>query len=964
MATSKLRRRNSVFLNTARAVVALLLFGGTMAVFPTAVAANTGLIVVNSTGDQPDANATDGLCRTSSGTCTLRAAIKHGNDTWGDNTIHFNIPGGGVQTIDVGSTFPEINSINGALTIDGYTQPGSAPNTAATGSNANLRIELRGVTNGEPMFNVISAANTFRGLAAYRSNLLFNFEGQGADGNRIIGNFIGTNAAGTFENSAGGLGVQLKLGAGQNVIGTKALADRNVIAGNGSRAIRIDHETTTDNLIQNNVLGLKPDLSGNLDQWAGIDIQWRANRNMIGGFEPGQGNLISGHSYMAVDLSHGAGANLVVGNFIGTKGDGNSAAAYTKNRYAIGMKDFPNGSYIANNVMGGNDWSIWSRHNYSADNNYVNNRIGVGINGGLIPNQRAISQSGVGDVWYGNMVAETSGLMTLTNEDGPNDFFSYPSYTHRNTITQGQYYQIGAGTLMSKPAIDIGVDGLTPNDAGDADTGIQDLLNWPEITGIGPGKVFGTACGWCKVEVYVSGARSADGQIDTSSASPGVGLAWIATAQADASGNWSLGENRIIAGRALSTLAIDNIGNTSELPPGQIVPGNHTGANGNANGPSAPIGAPAPPPLPIPYNYSLGNFACAYEGGILNWTAVGAASYQVYAVAADGTETSLGQHGGSSLATPAAASFRVTYNSSGQTFDASCLGPSSGISGSVADLAGQAVPSTNIDLFNENRTTWIESTSTDQAGQYQFDVNPGCYTLTFIAPAPLQFSTGTYNSQSVCVDDGGAGTVDATILANGGSSLQGTVTDANGAGMANVTGSLYTSDQAATRIGYLSDMTTDSNGAFQIDAAPGCYVLTLIAPVNETFVESRTQWLNLHTCITSGQNGTLGPATVNSGGVADAQLAGIITNGAGQPTGNVLVDLFEANGDGTRGTWLDSGTSNASGAFNISTPAGCYVFTYSAPSGSTWAQTGTQWWNRAFCVDAAEVNNGFDAQLN
>lgn len=1058
MATLKIWR-NQQRRAVVRAVVAMLVIGGLAVGFPPAANAQNATIVVNSNGDQPDSNPADGQCQTAVGTCTLRAAIEHGNYEWGSDTIHFAIPGGGVKTINVGSTFPEINSVNGTLTIDGYTQPGATPNTAATGSNAQIKIQLEGKNNG-PMFQIRSEGNEFRGLAAYKANYIFYLDGTGANGNRIVGNFIGTNAAGTFSNS-GGHGVQMMLGASQNMIGTKALADRNVISGNGTRGLRIDHDDTGQNLVQNNVIGLKPNLSGKLSQWSGIDIQWSTYGNMIGGFEPGQGNLISGHNYMAIDLSHGTKRNFIVGNYIGTKADGNSVASFTRNVYAIGLKDFPHENYIANNVMGGNKWSIWGRHNYTADNIYVNNRVGVGINGGSIPNERAILHTGVGDVWHSNIVAENDGLITLTNDDGTNDFFSYPSYTHRNRITQGQYYQHGAGGgaasttnvavgkptsqsstayngasaravdgntngtynngsvthtsnqsqpwwqvdlgtstaidelklfnrtdcctgrlanfhvlvsdspfgnsslndllannsiwrqnvsslngssiavpvnqsgryvrvqlngngvlslaevqaltttggagLMSQLPIDIAPNGLNANDPGDGDNGIQDLLNWPEISGIGPGKVFGTACDWCQVEVYVSGTLASDGQIDTSGSATGKGLAWIGTAQANASGVWSLGDNRIAAGRALSALAIDGQGNTSELPIGQIVPASHSGTNGNANGAITPFAVPATPPMPTPYVYN-------------------------------------GPDGPPPPPPPPA---------------------TSGISGSVTNPAGAGLSGMNIDLFNEDRTTWLEATTTAQDGSYQFDVNPGCYTLTFVAQGADQFISGTYLNESVCVQDGTPGTVNAQILGAGGTTtVGGTVANRVGAAVGNVSASLYTSDQGQARIGYLRDETSDANGAFQFDVGPGCYVVTLTAPAGETFVESQTAWLNLHTCVTNGQNGTLDAATVDTGGAPDPAVGGIITNGAGQPVGNVLVDLFAANADGSRGSWLKSDQSAANGSFDISMPIGCYILTYSAPNGSSWAQTGTQWWNRPVCVSAGETNNTLDAQLS
>ena len=57
--------------------------------------------VVNTTDDLPDATPGDGICATSAGTCSLRAAIDEANRRNGDDEIDFNIPGGAPQTIQL-----------------------------------------------------------------------------------------------------------------------------------------------------------------------------------------------------------------------------------------------------------------------------------------------------------------------------------------------------------------------------------------------------------------------------------------------------------------------------------------------------------------------------------------------------------------------------------------------------------------------------------------------------------------------------------------------------------------------------------------------------------------------------------------------------------------------------------------------------------------------------------------------
>ena len=83
---------------------------------------------------------------TDSGAGSLRQAILDANANPGADTIAFNIPGGGVHTIVLTTWLPKATDV---LTVDGYTQPGSSPNTLplAQGTNAVLNIEINGAAS-------------------------------------------------------------------------------------------------------------------------------------------------------------------------------------------------------------------------------------------------------------------------------------------------------------------------------------------------------------------------------------------------------------------------------------------------------------------------------------------------------------------------------------------------------------------------------------------------------------------------------------------------------------------------------------------------------------------------------------------------------------------------------------------------------------------------------------------------
>ena len=75
---------------------------------------------------------------------SLRQAILENNADTGNpaaDTVGFNIPGSGVQVIQ---PLLDLPTVTHPLVIDGYSQPGSSPNSLAEGDNTVLQIELDG----------------------------------------------------------------------------------------------------------------------------------------------------------------------------------------------------------------------------------------------------------------------------------------------------------------------------------------------------------------------------------------------------------------------------------------------------------------------------------------------------------------------------------------------------------------------------------------------------------------------------------------------------------------------------------------------------------------------------------------------------------------------------------------------------------------------------------------------------
>ncbi|MCI1729080.1 MAG: CSLREA domain-containing protein [Chiayiivirga sp.] len=291
---------------------------GARVVFVTVLlmAASGGLaatFVVTSTADTGGAN-----CGSS---CTLRQAINAANATPAADTINFaiQVPVRGALLIQPGSALPTITA---PLTIDGYSQNGTAANTDPTASNARLRIRLDGVNAGASTTGLGTCANntTIRGLAVtgFRGNGL-SFGGQtdsglcaaGVSGGVASGNFIGLATDGV---TAAGNGSGVVLTASSGLVGGPTAADRNVISANATDGVSRSSATATSTTIQNNLIGT--DKSGSLDRGNGghgVSIGASASNVQVGAANAP--NLIAFNS-RGVRLPNSSGGNVLFANRI------------------------------------------------------------------------------------------------------------------------------------------------------------------------------------------------------------------------------------------------------------------------------------------------------------------------------------------------------------------------------------------------------------------------------------------------------------------------------------------------------------------------------------------------------------------------------------------------------------------------------------------------------------------------
>jgi hypothetical protein len=345
-----------------------------------------------------------------------------------DDRIEFAIPGAGVHTIQPGTPLPPLAV---PMTIDGTTQPGASPNTQTASDDAVLLIEIDGTAagSGSVGLTVPAAAggSVIRGLVINR----FVFDPMTGGGHGVVlssamgcvvaGNRIGTDAAGTAGPGNGGDGVRLTLEATGNTIGGAAPADRNLIAGNGRDGVSLRADSST-NLILGNFLGVDATGTAALPNLDGVFIAGTGTLgNEIGGALAGEGNVISGNIGSGVFIAQGASSNRIRGNLVGTD--------------ATGQLAVPN---RGDGVL-------------------------ISDSGAATCDANTIGGTGPGS---GNVIA--------FNDD--NGVEVSGSLDNRQNTIRGN--RIFANGLLG---IDLGDDGVTANDPGDADTGHNDLQNYPVL---------------------------------------------------------------------------------------------------------------------------------------------------------------------------------------------------------------------------------------------------------------------------------------------------------------------------------------------------------------------------------------------------------------------------------------------------------------------------------------------------
>lgn len=402
------------------------------------------------TGSAAAAPATFTVTNTNdSGPGSLRAALasSDANNNLNDvDTVNFNIPGSGVQTIALTSALPEIEE---AVDINGYSQPGASANTNPAPEPINSVILIQ-IDGGGNMANVLAFSNaelnsensTVRGLSIYGGTAeTIRDSGFGYGGNNFVnvyGNYINVDATGlsmpnkdsTTRDKSG-----VKVTSLSKVGGTDP-AQRNVISSTAYfnyASVIISFMTAT---VEGNYIGLGRDGYTDLGAKAGVELGvWGT---IVGGSNIAQRNVIAGNDIANV-LIRGH-SNAVRGNYIGTNYEG-EVDPDISNGVGVAIAH-----YSSDNIIGGTE---------AGEGNLIAGVAGAGISTVL----ESLPYEAAAPTWNAFLGNSIHSIST----------FNFPGFGTSNLGIDLN----GPGASQNQ--------GPTANDVGDVDEGPNGLINFPVL---------------------------------------------------------------------------------------------------------------------------------------------------------------------------------------------------------------------------------------------------------------------------------------------------------------------------------------------------------------------------------------------------------------------------------------------------------------------------------------------------
>jgi hypothetical protein len=472
----------------------------------------------------------------------------------------------------IGEDSPGRSNLISGNVIDGVRIAGATSNvimgnfigTDISGTSA-LPNLARGVLFGGGASNNVVGGTTPEARNVIAANGTFGVSIVDSNSNEVLGNYIGTDVTGTLPlgNTFSGVIVQDSPG---NTVGAPGAG--NLISANGSIGIYILQPGSTGNQAQGNRIGT--DVTGTVamgNSSSGVQIRESAAGNLVGGTGPAARNVISANGSDGVKI-YGANGNDILGNYIGTDVTGMAALGNSLSGVLVenGSNNRIGGTEdgAGNLISGGHGDGVVIVGSFSIGNEVLGNRIGTDATGApTLGNQGA--GGGIVD-GRGNAVGGTAeGAANLIAGNRDEGWVILGQTANRNPILGNAMYDNGMlGIDLNWP------DGVTLNDPGDADTGPNNLQNFPYLSSVAAspsgitieGALDSTASTDFRIEFFTSTVCDDSGYGEGERF---LGHTDVTTnALGDAVYNVTL-PAPVSDGDSIATTATDSAGNTSEL---------------------------------------------------------------------------------------------------------------------------------------------------------------------------------------------------------------------------------------------------------------------------------------------------------------------------------------------------------------------------------------------------------------
>jgi uncharacterized repeat protein (TIGR01451 family) len=398
---------------------------------------------------------------------TLRWAILRVDADSQPDTIVFEIPSGGFQTVHLSTPLPAITN---SVFIDGTTE------SAHFDGIPLIQIDGSKLSAGSDGLVITAGNSTVRGLAIVGcpgSAIVLSSQGKDV----ISGDYLGVDAS---TNQANPNGTGISIYSSSNIIGVSNAGVGNVISGNSGNGISIqDNGGTADgNEILGNFIGTDP--SGSVAMGNGLcGIQVKgASDSQIGFAAGGSGNVVSGNFGPGIELMSGAAQTQIQNSTIGVAADAKTPLANGSD--GILLDDAPD------TVIGGTELSaanvIGSNHGNGI--NAEGNSSGLVVQGNFIgTDSSATINLGNGDDGIllgcstntiGGTVAGASNTIDYNGVGAPGSGVELADNANQNQILSNSIY------LNSNLGINFG-GGPTQNHAPGT-VGPNNYQNYPTLT--------------------------------------------------------------------------------------------------------------------------------------------------------------------------------------------------------------------------------------------------------------------------------------------------------------------------------------------------------------------------------------------------------------------------------------------------------------------------------------------------